>query len=319
MDIKVTHQSVRAMADRIAKAHADISKPKALEILSSGFGYKNFDTLSGVLKKESSAPATSGAFTGDSTLEIPPFTPFTLVLDAFACDEDGDSPAYAEITVTTEFIAQIKHTAVVCQSANIRAAHVNDSDGIWHDPEGALRMRGTDLVVMPSFGAVGDTSFFFQAHPKHADYDCETRAVDLKDLIACIGNAEPELPIGFQRERGVLFFDGASENIDFLVETYFDGEEISLDEGDEVWWTDPDEDVSSGIYTVVDADHPEIVTLRDADGSEVEALRREVTLIDHDAIAEWVGLHYKVNFDAEPKDRREEWIGRWVQTQREAG
>lgn len=32
----------------------------------------------------------------------------------------------------------------------------------------------------------------------------------------------------------------------------------------------------------------------------------------HDAVAEWVGLHYKVNFEAEPEDRQQVWTARYL-------
>ena len=311
MQIDINSKSVRVMADRIAKAHEDITKPKALEILSSGFGYKNFDTLSGVLKQ--SEPAATQP---QDLPVVPEFTPFTLVIDAFACDEYGDGPDYAEATITPEFLEEMLRRVATCASAGIRAAHFNEDDGVWHDPQDELRMRGTDLVIMPSRGALAEASFFFQGHRKHADYNCETRAIDIKDLLACIGNAG-ELPMGFARERGVLFYDGGSALVSDLVESYFEDKDDRPKEGDEVWWFDPDNDISSGVYTVTDADHPEIVSLENQAGGCVEALASEMVRIDRDAVAEWVGLRYRVNFDAEPEDRKIEWIGRWAQAQRE--
>jgi hypothetical protein len=50
-----------------------------------------------------------------------------------------------------------------------------------------------------------------------------------------------------------------------------------LDEGDQVYWNDPDEGVSSGHYTVLH-NNPiaEILLLADDFGSEVEAFYHEV-------------------------------------------
>lgn len=39
--------------------------------------------------------------------------------------------------------------------------------------------------------------------------------------------------------------------------------------------------------------------------------------IDIDAVAEWVGLHYKRNFDAEPAEKRYEWLQRYVEAHAE--
>lgn len=43
----------------------------------------------------------------------------------------------------------------------------------------------------------------------------------------------------------------------------------------------------------------------------------DVPAVDLVAVAEWVGLHYKVNFDAEPESRRETWIRRFVEAHQE--
>ena len=91
-----------------------------------------------------------------------------------------------------------------------------------------------------------------------------------------------------------------------------------FEEGDEVWWFDPDREISSGIYEVDEADHPEIITISNEAGSTAEVPCHELVLIDRDVVAEWAGQHYKVNFDAEPDDRQVEWIGRWAQAQRDA-
>lgn len=50
--------------------------------------------------------------------------------------------------------------------------------------------------------------------------------------------------------------------------------------GEQVWWTDPDGGLSSGIYTIVGApdssDHDTIVVVRNASGSEAEVLLHEI-------------------------------------------
>jgi hypothetical protein len=58
----------------------------------------------------------------------------------------------------------------------------------------------------------------------------------------------------------------------------------NLQPGDEVFWTDPDDGISSGTYKVtgVNSDGEEvtedtIITLRNDQGSEVEALAHELT------------------------------------------
>ncbi|OIQ73971.1 hypothetical protein GALL_443910 [mine drainage metagenome] len=220
------------------------------------------------------------------------------------------------MTITPEFLEGIARRIAACKADGIRVAHIQNEDRIWDDPDGApLNMRGTDLVIMPTRGALGEASFFFQGRPKHAGYNCETRAIDLKDLIGRIGNAS-HLHDGFLNERGVLFYDGGAGILQDLADQYFAGEEDRPNEGDDVWWFDPENDVASGLYTVVNAEHPDVITLENNAGSLVEATATEILAIDRNAVAEWVGLHYSVNYDTESRERKLEWIGRWAQAQR---
>lgn len=171
-------------------------------------------------------------------MQVTNFNPFTLVVDAWACDEYGDSPSYAEIAMTQALLAEIVRISRIAKDAQIRVAHIDSNDGIWGDPDGSLplRMRGTGLVIMPSRGSLGESSFFWQGHPKHADYNCETRAIDLKDLLACIGNAGADLPNGFRRERDVLFCGADSGVIDELIEQYFDEDDQTDGNGAPTDW-----------------------------------------------------------------------------------
>ncbi len=150
---------------------------------------------------------------------IPNFAPFELVIDAFACDEYGDSPSYAKIMVTPESLADMVRIGATCKHIGVRAAHSEDDDSIWNDPGENFIMRNTDLVLMHSRGAACNLSFFFCGHPKHANYNCETRAIELRCLIACIGQTD-NLPAGFRRQDGVLFYDGDSDTMDFLMKQY---------------------------------------------------------------------------------------------------
>ncbi len=50
----------------------------------------------------------------------------------------------------------------------------------------------------------------------------------------------------------------------------------TFNEGDEVFWNDP-EGLTSAYYTVVSMAHPEIVLLRNENGSEIEAYISELS------------------------------------------
>ena len=161
--------------------------------------------------------------TQEKDLTIPAFCETrTLVLEAFACDEYGDGPAYAEISLTPGLVKEMVRLAAIGKAAGMRVVHVDASDGIWGGDDDAFRMRGTDMVVMPSVhGSMGESSVYWQGHPKHADYNCETRSFDLKDLLACLAG-EPVEERGFAEQDGVLFWDGNNGGEQDLIEAYFD-------------------------------------------------------------------------------------------------
>lgn len=238
---------------------------------------------------------------------------FRLAIKAFYLGEEGESPEFAALDVSRDFLSKVASYAALARAAGFRSAHIEWSREVWSDPdpENALNMGSTDLVVMPSYGATQDIGIFFQAKPKHASYQCETQVVLLSDLTACL---EGDCPQGYSRRGGVLF--ATTWNMRELQEAYFSNPAQGPFKDDEVWWSDPCRDLSSGIYTVISADHPDFVVLRNDAGSCSEVPRQEITQIDVREVAEWVGMHYRVNFDTEPDDCRADWIGRWVRTQR---
>jgi hypothetical protein len=54
------------------------------------------------------------------------------------------------------------------------------------------------------------------------------------------------------------------------------GQELLLDVGDEVFWHDPDEEACSGVYVIQEFVSKDIVRLRNDAGSEVEAFVSEL-------------------------------------------
>ena len=156
--------------------------------------------------------------------EIGDFAPFKLVVEANARSEDGESPDYAEVEVTPALLRRIAKVAATCMAADIRAAHLDDNDGVW--PESDLNMRGTDLVVM--HGPDPTAEFWWSGHPKHSDYYCETRALDLRQILACVTTgpkAQSTLPDGFAWVNEVLFYTpNYLGGTNYLVETYLEAQ-----------------------------------------------------------------------------------------------
>lgn len=94
--------------------------------------------------------------------------------------------------------------------------------------------------------------------------------------------------------------------------------------GDEVWLTDSvgesGEDLS-GVYRVYrtepdEGDEVDEIQLQNEEGYVLASLK-EVTKFDRADVAEWVGLHYKRNFDAESAEAKTDWIRRYIEARRE--
>lgn len=149
---------------------------------------------------------------------------FELMIEAFACDEYGDSPLAATIRIDERFVRRIKTIEEIGLTHDFSAVYDDKivGDEVWVDENDDLRMRGTSLVVMPRHGA----SFFLQGHPKHADYNCETRAIDLKDLLLAVEQGErATLPENFSWKNGRLFYAGDVGYLQDLIENFDEGSE----------------------------------------------------------------------------------------------
>lgn len=176
MNIELTSQSIRTMADRVTKAYPDTSKPKALEMLAVALGYRNFDTLSGMLKK---APT-----------KLASFASFDLYFAMRATDEWAPEPVWAKKQITPAFVEKLKHYVEQCKAAGLSSMRVDCTqvpdmelddwdDGKESDP---FNVHYWTLTVTP-------TRFWYSATPKHAEYEVETRALYLDDLQRLIDNA----------------------------------------------------------------------------------------------------------------------------------
>lgn len=126
----------------------------------------------------------------------PPQTVKKIYIEAYACDDDGDGPEWAEITDPSSLLGRIVALQRVVHEHNLSEARVYLAPDVW-GPAGVeeeLRLRGEELVVTSD-------SFRFTCHPKHADYQCETRAQGITDFMGAFSAGE----------TGVLYL-GSSPN-----------------------------------------------------------------------------------------------------------
>lgn len=98
--------------------------------------------------------------TEDIEIKHPPaLSPFKLVVEAYATDEYGEGPSWAEVTVTPGFLQTLERLRRVCQDENLESVTVPQGPDLW-DLEDDLRIRGDSLRVWRD-------DFWFDAHPKH--------------------------------------------------------------------------------------------------------------------------------------------------------
>ncbi len=146
---------------------------------------------------------------------LPAFEPFKLIVEAYAVSEFGDGPAYAEITVRPLLMERLLDLSRLCEQEGLESITVSAGPDKW-DREDELRIRGDSLRVF------GD-EFWFEAHPKHADYSVETRGIRIADLVAV---ASPAPVVGdtvnpsFRWSNSVLFYasDGIPADLIEMVE-----------------------------------------------------------------------------------------------------
>jgi len=144
--------------------------------------------------------------------------PFKLVVEAYATDEFGEGPSWAEVTVAPEFLQTLERLRRVCQDENLESVTVKQGPARW-DQEDDLRIRGDSLRVWHD-------DFWFEAHPKHGDYSVETRSILIDHLIQVarkIANDDAEnplpLPDGFDIQKGIVFYAYDPGN---LADSYFE-------------------------------------------------------------------------------------------------
>lgn len=194
MKFDVTSTSVREFADRVVMTHPGIDKPQALEIAAHGFGYRNFDTLSGVLKKTTPKRKASNA----------PFhldQPVPLWIEGFVCENEYAVFEWAKVTLTEVFLARIRKLRELCTEAGLLHLSVADSPADWHCDE--------EFVIHDWQLYVSETRFWFRGHPKHASFAVETRAVNFDDLFKLL-KSHTEEDADFRWIGGELYKDSSS-------------------------------------------------------------------------------------------------------------
>jgi len=156
-----------------------------------------------------------GAWDCDATEGIavrkpPVFQPFTLVVEARPISEYGEGPNWAAFTVTPGFIERLLKLSKLCEEQGLESVSVDEGPDLW-DQEDDLRIGWNSLRVYGS-------DFWFEARPKHADYNVETSSIGIGDL-ASVSVLSTE-GAGFRRVGDKVFYAGDEDAIDGLIALY---------------------------------------------------------------------------------------------------
>lgn len=207
MDIQINEKSVRAMAERLrTSVGADqVSQGKALETLAAVLGFKNWDTLSGTLRKKASRTPAHGIVLGE---------PVELLMSCFCTNEFGSAPAYGKVTLTQQLVDRIFALRALASEHNLselRDFYPIEWGGQDPDLDEEWRMELEELVV-------GGHSMWFLASPKHANYNVETRAIELNLLKKVLSSRDSDKSDYLVWHKGHLVFSPDGEVDGFIDE-----------------------------------------------------------------------------------------------------
>lgn len=219
MEIRIDELKAQEMATRLREAFgsADTSQEKALEVLARTLDFPNWETLSGLFEKESNAEASTAKTNPTFVLS----EPFILYWEAYACDDHGTGPSFAKVQIDQAFVSNLLDLQATCISKKLGSAE--QEIGVEWDDADSYHMQGDEI-------SVGAHSFWVRARPKHANYDVETRSINIKDLLAAIGTTgSPSVStVELGWADGVLFM--SSEGAAIFAEQLAEDDDLKIDE-----------------------------------------------------------------------------------------
>ena len=118
-----------------------------------------------------------------------------VYFEAYACDDYGDGPTFAELDVTPEFCARLQYLAALGAEhklSELRVSGTFNRPDAWGpgDIEQELRFTMPELVVAGGW-------FWFTDHPKHSTYNVETRSVEVAGFCDAVAKHEGSDPLFF--------------------------------------------------------------------------------------------------------------------------
>lgn len=169
MKVELNETKVRTLATslRMAVHTGHVTHSKVLEVLAASLGFRNWDTMSGMLKRES-RPSLALA------------QPVKLYVEVFATG-GGDGPDWAQVVIDQVFVDQLSSLQALCDDRRLSHVATFGEPTLWQgdhrdEPDvDAVSFDNTQIYVTAR-------GWWFRATPKHTAYACETRIVDIEML-----------------------------------------------------------------------------------------------------------------------------------------
>jgi hypothetical protein len=176
MKVELNEVKIRTMATRLREVlgRDALSHGRALEALSAVLGYKTWDLLSGLLKREV-RPAVL------VTAAVP------LYLEAFSTGAEGYGPAWAMLTLDQTLLDRMQALQAFCKEQSLSHVAFDLEPDLWQGDQleegGAEEEDCGPFDMDPARLYVTAEGFWLRALPCRGSGATETRLLRFLDLI----------------------------------------------------------------------------------------------------------------------------------------
>lgn len=189
MELKITTKLVKNMSRELRKSNPDLRQGEALDLVSRMLEQPDWNTLSGLLKRETTKDAEAqkdwiNYFDWAPLEQLPPVAkPLTLYAEALDMGGLGEGPSFAKIRVDAAFLKLLHGWQTKSLREGLATVKVDaDAHVEWED-ESEHRL-GT------SFIEVSSREFYFSALPRHWEEELQTPVLNIKDLHALVAGTQ---------------------------------------------------------------------------------------------------------------------------------
>ncbi|KWT98280.1 hypothetical protein APY03_0415 [Variovorax sp. WDL1] len=142
--------------------------------------------------------------------------PVTLYLSAFACDEFGEAPRWAKVTLDQAFMDQLLAMRTRCIEQNLDLQATSAEPEAWQE-DGMFPRRVSGTAVYVNKGG-----WWFQGYPKHCNYAIETRMVEIETLLTVLKTRTSSEYLAWHGD--VLVYETAGDMQPFVESLIEEGE-----------------------------------------------------------------------------------------------